>query len=116
MLTVDVAVTCPVFTVNVARVCPAGTTTLFGTTASSVLLLASATTAFPDGAADCSVTVAVEETPPVTLAGFSVTDETALETMRNNVVLTVTPPDDAETPTPVVCVTLDVFAVNVALV
>jgi hypothetical protein len=116
MDTVFVDVTCPVLTVNVARVCPAGTTTLFGTTASSVSLLASATTAFPFGAADCNVTVAVEEAPPVTGFGLSVTDETALETIRNRFVLTVVPFSEAETFTAVVCVTEAVVAVKVALV
>jgi hypothetical protein len=48
-----------------------------GTTASTVLLLASATTAVPDGAAERNVTVAVEDTPPVTVLGFSVTEEMA---------------------------------------
>jgi hypothetical protein len=116
MDTVVVAVTCAVLTLNVARVCPAGTTTLFGTTASTVLLLASVTTAFPVGAADCNVTVAVEEAPPVTVFGLSVTEETALETIRNKFVLTVVPFKDAETLTAVVCVTGAVVAVKVALV
>lgn len=116
MDTVLVAVTWPVLTVNVARVCPAGTTTLFGTTASNVSLLASVTTAFPFGAADCNVTVAVEEPPPVTGFGLSVTDETALDTIRNRFVLTVVPFNEAETLTAVVCVTVAVVAVKLALV
>lgn len=116
MDTVFVDVTCPVLTVNVARVCPAGTTTLFGTTASSVSLLASVTTALPVGAAEFNVTVAVDEPPPVTVFGLSVTDETALETIRNRFVLTVVPFSDADTLTAVVCVTGDVVAVKVALV
>jgi len=81
-----------------------------------VLLLASVTTAFPVGAADCNVTVPVEEMPPVTLLGFNVTEETAVETTRNTVVLTVVPPDEADTPTAVVCVTGAVLAVKVTLV
>ena len=81
-----------------------------------VLLLASVTTAFPVGAADCSVTVAVEETPPVTVLGFNVTEETAVEMTRNTVVVTVVPFNEADTTTPVVCVTGAVLAVNVALV
>src|SRR5258705_3662564 len=116
MTTVDTAVTCAVLTVNVVLVCPAGTTTLNGTVASTVLLLASDTTAFPFGAADCSVTVAVEETPPVTVLGFSVTEETAVETTRNSVVLTVVPPEEAVTITPVVCVTGWVWAVKLTVV
>lgn len=116
METVVVAVTCAVLTVNVARVCPAGTTTLFGTVASTVLLLASVTTALPVGAADCNVTVAVDDVPPVTAFGLSVSEETALETIRNRFVLTVVPFNDAETFTAVVCVTGAVVAVKVALV
>ncbi len=98
MTTVDTAVTCAVLTVNVVLVCPAGTTTLNGTVASTVLLLASDTTAFPFGAADCSVTVAV------------------VETTRNSVVLTVVPPEEAVTITPVVCVTGWVLAVKLTVV
>ena len=116
METVVVAVTCAVLTANVARVWPAGTTTLFGTTANNVLLLASVTMALPVGAADCNVTVAVEDAPPVTGFGLSVSVETALETIRNRFVLTVVPFSEAETLTAVVCVTAAVVAVNVALV
>src|SRR2546426_509075 len=116
MTTVVVDVTCAVLTVNVVRVCPAGTTTLFGTAAKTELLLASVTTALPVGAADCRVTVPVEEMPPVTVLGLNVTEETAVETTRNTFVLTVTPPDDAETATAVVCVTGAVLAVKVTLV
>src|SRR5690242_18176664 len=109
-------VTCAVLTANVARVCPAGTTTLFGTTANTVLLLASVTTALPVGAADCNVTVAVDDVPPVTGFGLSVSEETALETIRNRFVLTVVPFNEAEMLTAVVCVTGTVVAVKVALV
>jgi hypothetical protein len=116
METVVVAVTCAVLTVNVVRVCPAGMTTLFGTTASSVLLLASETTALPVGAADCSVTVAVDDVPPVTGFGLSVSEDTALETIRNRFVLTVVPFNEAEMLTAVVCVTGAVVAVKLALV
>ena len=89
---------------------------LLCTTASSVLLLDSVTTAPPVGAAEASVTVAVEETPPDTGFGLKVSDDTALDAIRNSVVLTVVPPDDADTLTPVVCVTGDVLAAKVALV
>ena len=115
-MTVDVDVTWAAFTVNVALVWPAGTTTLLGTTAKTVLLLASETTAFPVGAAEASVTVAVEDPGPTRLLGLNVTEETPLDTKRNSVALTVVPPDDAETVTPVVCVTGAVLAVKVTFV
>jgi len=70
MLTAVDAVTALVLTVNVALVAPATTVTLEGTRAAP-LLLESATVAPPAGAAPLSVTVPVEEFPPVTLVGFS---------------------------------------------
>ena len=60
-----------VLTANVALVAPAATVTLAGTLAAVVLLLESATCAPPDGAGPLSVTVPVDEFPPVTLVGFS---------------------------------------------
>ena len=60
---------------NVALVAPAATVTLGGVLATVVLLLESATVAPPAGAAPLSVTVPVEEFPPVTLVGFSDSDE-----------------------------------------
>ncbi len=69
------AATALVLTVNVALVAPAATVTLDGTLAAVVLLLESVTTAPPDGAAPLKVTVPVEEFPPVTLVGFSESDE-----------------------------------------
>ena len=74
MVTVVDAATALVLTVNVALVAPAGMNTLEGTLAAP-LLLESATVAPPVGAAPLSVTVPVEEFPPVTLVGFSVSDE-----------------------------------------
>ena len=71
MVTAVDAVTALVLTVNVALVAPAATVTLEGTVAAAVLLLESATVAPPAGAAPLSVTVPVEEFPPVTLVGFS---------------------------------------------
>ena len=56
---------------NVAVVAPAATVTLDGTVAATVLLLESAIVAPPAGAAPLSVTVPVEEFPPVTLVGFT---------------------------------------------
>jgi len=68
------AATAVVFTGKVALVAPAGTVTLGGTLAAE-LLLESTTCAPPTGAAPLSVTVPVEEFPPVTLVGFSESEE-----------------------------------------
>lgn len=65
------AVTETVVTLNVALVAPCATVTLAGT-AAAPLLLDSATVAPPAGAALVSVTVPVDEVPPVTLVGLSV--------------------------------------------
>jgi len=68
--------TIDVFTVKVALVLPAGTVTLEGTLAAA-LLLESVTCAPPAGAAPLSVTVPVDDcTPPTTLVGFNVSEET----------------------------------------
>jgi hypothetical protein len=61
-----------VLTTNVAVLLPADTVTLAATCAALLLLLARVTTAPPAGAGPLSVTVAVEELPPVTLVGFKV--------------------------------------------
>ena len=60
---------------NVALVAPAATVTLEGTLAAVVLLLERVTCAPPVGAGPLSVTVPVEEFPPVTLVGFSESEE-----------------------------------------
>src|SRR5438552_16431088 len=73
-MTVVDAVTVLVLTVNVALVAPAATVTLEGTVATDVLLLESATCAPPDGAGPLSVTVPVEEFPPVALVGLNVSE------------------------------------------
>jgi hypothetical protein len=71
----DVAVaTALVVTGKVAEIEPAGTVTLAGTTADG-LLSESVTTAPPMGAVPLRVTVAVDVSPPITLAGLSVTED-----------------------------------------
>jgi hypothetical protein len=74
MVTVVEAETALVLTVNVALVAPAAIVTLDGTLATTVLLLESATCAPPAGAGPLSVTVPVEEFPPVTLVGLNVSE------------------------------------------
>lgn len=59
-----------VLAVSVALVNPASTVMLDGTLVAEVLLLVSATTAPPAGAGPLSVTVPVEELPPIVLDGF----------------------------------------------
>src|ERR1700732_2355880 len=61
-------------TVKLALVCPAATVTLAGTVAAA-LLLVRVTTVPPLGAAAVRVTVPVELVPPVTVLGFSATEE-----------------------------------------
>src|SRR5258708_37691237 len=75
MTTVVDEATEPVLTANVALVAPAAIVTLEGSLAVVVLLLESVTCAPPDGAGPLNVTVPVEEFPPVTLAGFSESEE-----------------------------------------
>src|SRR5260370_14375566 len=75
MLAVVDTATALVLTVNDAVVAPAATVTLEGTVATDVLLLESATCAPPVGAGPLSVTVPVEEFPPVTLVGFRETED-----------------------------------------
>jgi len=68
--------TMEVLTANVALVAPAGTNTLEGTPAAP-LLLESMTCAPPAGAGPLNVTAPVEYcAPPITLVGFSVSEET----------------------------------------
>src|SRR3989442_15195676 len=73
---VDVA-TALVLTVKVAVVPPAGTVTLDDTVATPGSVLESETSAPPLGASPLSVTVPVEELPPVTLAGLRLSEEGA---------------------------------------
>ena len=51
----------------------AGTVTVAGTAATDVLLLDKLTTAPPVGAAAASVTVPVDEVPPFTVSGLTIT-------------------------------------------
>ena len=110
-------VTALVLTVNAALVAPARTITLEGTLAAP-LLVVSSTCAPPVSAGPLSVTVPVEDcTPPVTLVGFSVTEErvgSACVTTVSEAVL-VTPAYDAEMVTGVDVVTALVLTVNNAL-
>jgi hypothetical protein len=73
MVTVVSALGLCVLTVKVALVEPAATVTLDGTVA-TVLLLEVVTTAPPAGAAALSVTVPVEELPPLTLLGLRMSE------------------------------------------
>ena len=73
------AATACVLTVKLVLLTPAGMVTVAGTLA-ALLLLESATCAPPDGAAALSVTVPVDDcAPPLTLVGFSVSEETVME-------------------------------------
>ena len=77
MVTLVGAETALVETVKGRLVLPAETVTLAGTVAAAALLLVSATTAPPEGAALDSLTVPETELPPVTLDDESDTDESA---------------------------------------
>src|SRR2546426_1186322 len=85
------AATALVVTVNGALVAPAGTVTLAGTVSAAVLSLDSVTCAPPDGLAPPSAPPMVELLPPVTVVGFTPSEErrTARFTMR--VAVRVTP-------------------------
>ncbi|SRR5437867_1716007 len=93
MVTEVVVDTGLVLTVKVALVALPGTVTLAGTVATLVLLLERATTAPPLGAGPLSVTVPVEELPPVTLVGLRLSDESvgALPTTVNALGLVAVP-------------------------
>ncbi len=112
------AVTALVLTVNVVLLAPAATVTLAGTVAVDVLLLERETAAPPVSAGPLSVTVPVEVcAPPVTLVGFSVSEERVGRACGSTVseAVLVTPAYDAEMVTGVDAVTALVLTVNVAL-
>src|SRR5467141_2360713 len=114
---VDV-VTALVLTVNVALLAPAATVTLAGTVATAALPLMRDTTAPPLRAGPLSVTVPVGDcTPPVTLVGFSVSEERVGRACGSTVseAVLVTPAYDAEMVTGVDAVTALVLTVNVPL-
>jgi len=113
---VDVA-TALVLTVNVALLAPAATITLVGTVAAALLPLERETVAPPAGAGPLNVTVPVEGDPPVTLVGFSVSEERVGRACGSTVseAVLVTPAYDAEMVTGVDAVTALVLTVNVAL-
>jgi hypothetical protein len=69
-------VTALVEAVKVAVLLPAATVTEDGTV-TDALLLESATSIPPEGAATVSVTVPVADVPPVTLVGLSASDDSA---------------------------------------
>lgn len=69
--------TAEVVTGNVAEADPAATGTLAGTVAADVFELERETTIPPAGAETFNVTVPVEPDPPVTLVGFTDTEESA---------------------------------------
>src|ERR1043165_2389123 len=75
MATAVDAVTLRVDTTKFALVAPAATVTFAGTVATLVLPLDKTTTTPPLVAALLSVTVPWEELPPVTLVGFSATED-----------------------------------------
>jgi hypothetical protein len=74
MVTWVEAVTARVVTVKAALVAPAGMVTLAGTVATTVLLLVRVTTAPPVRAGPLSMTLPVEEDPPLTLLGFNTSE------------------------------------------
>ena len=93
IVAVATAETAAVATVNVAVVAPAATLTLAGTVA-LVLLDLRLTTAPPRGAPELSVTVPVEELPPMTAVGANVT-EVKTGTLTVSVCVNEMPPLEA---------------------
>jgi len=121
IVTVVGAITALVLTVKLAVVAPAATVTLPGTRAALVLLLESATTAPPVGAAPLNVTVPVDDcAPPVTLVGFSVNEDNVTRAGAGgftiSVAILVVPPNAALIVTVVAVLTALVLTVKLALV
>jgi hypothetical protein len=105
------AATGVVVIVNVVLVLPGAMVTLVGTCATDVLLLCSATTAPPAGAAPVKVIVPVELAPPTTAVGLLVIEERlAALTVKDAVRLT---PSVAVIVAEVLVATPDVVTVNV---
>jgi hypothetical protein len=115
MVAVAVAVTVRVVTGNVAEVWPAATVTEAGTVAFG-LLLESATAIPPAGAAPLSFAVPVEEFPPTTDVGLSVTLESATFGVIVRAAVLVTPPYAAPMVADAVTLTTAVVTVKAAVV
>ena len=77
MMTEALDATADVVMVKVAVVAPPATVTLAGTCAAAVLLLVKVTRAPLDGAGPVNLTVPVDEVPPMTEVGVSVTEVNA---------------------------------------
>src|SRR5438477_12581238 len=77
--------------VKLALLPAASTVTLLGTVAAIVLLLARFTTAPSAGATPLKLTVPCEELPPITLVGFSVSEEMVSEADNEKFVVVVAP-------------------------
>src|SRR2546430_1932579 len=115
------ALTALVLTVKLAVVAPAAPVTLAGTRAAVVLLLESATTAPPDGAALLKVAVPVDDcVPPVTLVGLSANEDNVtgggVAGFTVSVAVLVVPPNAALIITAVEAITALVATLKLAAV
>jgi hypothetical protein len=90
IVTAVLEVTGLVVAVKVAVVAPAGTVTDAGTWAAAVLLDVKLIAAPPVGAALLKVTVPVEETPPCTVAGLTLTPLSAAAAVTVKVAVRLT--------------------------
>lgn len=77
MLTLTFLLVVVVAILNVVEMAPPGTVTVAGTVALAGLLLLRLTVIPPGGATLVNVTVPTELVPPITVDGFSATDESA---------------------------------------